>query len=281
LNIYKKVLDLQNEIFVIRQKKASIGFVPTMGALHIGHLSLIEKAKLENDFVICSIFVNPIQFNNKEDYEKYPRLEEFDINMLNEKKCDLLFLPSEKEIYPKPSTIIFNFGNLDKVMEGKFREGHFQGVAKVVSRFFEIINPDRAYFGEKDFQQLTIIRELTKQFFPTINVISCPIVREPDGLALSSRNMRLTMEERKMAPFIYKTLKKAKEKVPQTSVLELKKWVENEINSQALMKLEYFEISSIQTLQPIDEFENKKKYIACIAVFIGKVRLIDNIILEN
>jgi pantoate--beta-alanine ligase len=279
LNIYKKVLDLQKEIFVIRQKDASIGFVPTMGALHKGHLSLIEKAKKENDFVICSIFVNPIQFNNKEDYEKYPRLEEFDINMLNEKKCDLLFLPSEKEIYPEPNNFIFNFGNLDKVMEGKFREGHFQGVAKVVKRFFEIINPDRAYFGEKDFQQLTIIRELTKQFFPAIDIISCPIIRESDGLALSSRNMRLTIEERKIVPLIYQTLKKVKERVPQTSVIELKKWVENEINSQPLMKLEYFEISSIQSLQSIEKFEKEEKYIACIAVFIGKVRLIDNIIL--
>lgn len=280
MNIYRKISDLQKEIFVFRQKGSSIGFVPTMGALHQGHLSLIEKAKQENDIVICSIFVNPFQFNNKDDFKNYPHTEDVDIRMLNEKNCDLLFLPSEKEIYPKTDHIFFNFGNLEKVMEGKFRKGHFQGVAKIVKRFFEIISPDRAYFGEKDFQQLLVIKELARQYFPAIDIISCPIQRETDGLALSSRNMRLTIEERKFAPLIYKTLLEVKEKVGKVSIIELKNWVEKKINSHPLMKLEYFEISDIETLQPLEKWEDTKKCIACIAIFIGNVRLIDNLFLE-
>lgn len=281
MKIYKTISDLKKELAAIRQKGSSIGFVPTMGALHKGHLSLIEKAKKENEVVVCSIFVNPIQFNNKEDYTKYPRNEENDCIMLNEINCDLLFFPSEKEIYPSVDNFIFNFGELENVMEGKFRQGHFQGVAKVVKRLFEIINPDKAYFGEKDFQQLLIIKELAKKIFPDIKIISCPIYRESDGLAMSSRNMRLTPQERSVAPLIYKTLTKVKENINKDTMNQLKEWVKKEINSNHLMNLEYFEIADINTLQPVEKFDNSKSCIACIAVYIGNVRLIDNIFLEN
>ncbi len=281
MNIYREISELQKELLEINQKSSSVGFVPTMGALHQGHLALIEKAKQENDFVICSIFVNRIQFNNIEDYEKYPQTENKDIELLKEKNCDIIFIPTEKEIFPNIDNFFFNFENLDKVMEGKFRQGHFSGVVKVVKCFFEIINPDRAYFGEKDFQQLTIIKEFAKQNFPTIEIIACSTVREFDGLAMSSRNVRLTEEERKVAPFIYKTLKRVKEKKINETVNDIKQWVIKEIDSQQFMSLEYFEISSSLTLQPIEKWEDSKNIVACIAVFVGNVRLIDNIIIEN
>ena len=282
MDIYYTILDLQKAILVYRRQGASIGFVPTMGALHKGHLSLISKAKQENDIVVCSIFVNPVQFNNKEDFEKYPHTENEDIQLLNKEKCDLLFTPSQKEIYPDSThnNLDFNFGDLDKVMEGKYRSGHFKGVAIVVKRLLEIVLPNKAYFGEKDFQQLAIVKVLVKQCFPTIDIVPCPIMREADGLAMSSRNMRLTIEERKVVSLIYKTLFEAKTRAQSNTVFDLKQWVEGEINAQPLMKLEYFEISNINTLNPIENWEVNQKYIACIAVFIGKVRLIDNMIIE-
>ncbi len=262
----------------IRLQNLSIGFVPTMGALHEGHLELIRKAKRENDFVVCSIFVNPIQFNNREDLEKYPRNLENDISELEKTGCDLLFSPSVKEMYPAPVKTKYDFGDLEKVMEGKHRPGHFNGVAIVVKKLFEIIKPDKSYFGEKDYQQLVIIHALVKKYKIPVEIVPCATVREPDGLAKSSRNKRLTPEERKIAPVIYQILKEVKNKAGKTPINELNKWVEQQINNCKGMKLEYFEIVDKKTLQPIERWENKD-CIACIALFLGKVRLIDNIIL--
>jgi pantoate--beta-alanine ligase len=281
LKLLKTIDDIKNEILFLRQKRRSIGFVPTMGALHEGHLSLLEKAKMETDVVICSIFVNPIQFNNKEDFVKYPKTLDADLGMLNKVNCDMVFTPSEKEIYPEPDNFLFNFGAMENVMEGKFRQGHFIGVVRVIKRFFEIIEPDRAYFGEKDFQQYLIIRKFSQQFFPDIEIVPCPIAREADGLAMSSRNMQLSAEERKMATILSCLLKEVKNNINYKPISELKKWVQQEMKKNTSIKLEYFEISDIDTLQPILKKKDKMKYIACIAAYIGQVRLIDNIIIEN
>lgn len=256
----------------------TIGFVPTMGALHQGHLELVRKAKKENDIVAVSIFVNPIQFNNKEDLDKYPRTYEKDIALLESVGCDLLFYPSEKEIYPEPDSTKYNFGNLENVMEGKHRPGHFNGVGVVVKRLFDIINPHKAYFGEKDFQQLAIIKSLVAQLNLKVEIIPCPIVREDDGLAMSSRNTRLSIEERQLAPFIYKTLLKAKEKAKDISVKEVELWVANEFSQHKEFDLEYFEIVDSTTLQAINNWTETTAAIGCIAVFMGSVRLIDNIL---
>ncbi len=279
MEIFNKINKTKNYLYKIKQKGLSIGFVPTMGALHKGHFSLLQKSKQENDFTACSIFVNPIQFNNKEDLEKYPRDFQSDTKILKEIGCDLLFMPSVEEMYPEPIDTVYDFGNLDKVMEGKYRPGHFNGVAVVVNKLFNIIEPDRAYFGEKDFQQLVIIKHLVKKYNIPVEIVSCPIVRENDGLAISSRNVRLTTEERKAAPYIYQTLLKAKEKAGDISVEELKKWVYFGINKNPLMKLEYFEVVDMETLMPIKKRTDNKNIIACIAVYLNKIRLIDNIIL--
>ena len=280
MNTYNTIAETQSFVHQCRQNNLKIGFVPTMGALHQGHLSLIEKAKAENDIVIASIFVNPIQFNNKEDLQKYPRTLEKDAAMLQSIGCDAIFAPSETEMYPEPDTTVFDFGMLDKVMEGKFRPGHFNGVAVVVKRLFEIVKPDNAYFGEKDYQQLQIIKAMVAQKNLAVNIIPYPIVREADGLAMSSRNMRLTEEERTIAPFIHKTLSEAKEKAKQLSPSELTTWVLNQIQIQAIMKTEYFEIVDASTLLAITNWNDSEHAIGCIAIFLGNVRLIDNILLK-
>ncbi len=277
MNTYNTIAETQGFVYECRQKSLKIGFVPTMGALHQGHLSLIERAKAENDIVIASIFVNPIQFNNKEDLQKYPRTLEKDSAMLQNAGCNAIFAPSVAEMYPQPDTTVYDFGMLDKVMEGKFRPGHFNGVAVVVKRLFDIVMPDNAYFGEKDYQQLQIIKAMVAQKNLAVNIIPCPIVREADGLAMSSRNMRLTAEERLIAPFIYKTLSEAKEKAKQFSPSELTTWVLNQIKTQDMLKTEYFEIVDTSTLLPISKWDECENAIGCIAVFLGSVRLIDNI----
>jgi pantoate--beta-alanine ligase len=281
LKLYKTIPDLKKEILFLRNKKKSIGFVPTMGALHPGHLSLLEKARKENDVVICSIFVNPIQFNNIEDFKKYPNTVDADVEMLKGISCDVVFIPTVKEIYPEPDKFLFNFDDLDKVMEGKFRQGHFLGVIRVIKRFFEIIEPDKAYFGEKDFQQYLIIKKFSRQYFPGIEIVPCPIVREADGLAMSSRNMRLSAEERKTASILSSLLNEVRININRKPIPELKKWVKKEISKIKSIELEYFEISDIDTLQPIRKTNERKKYIACIAAYIGQIRLIDNTIIEN
>jgi pantoate--beta-alanine ligase len=269
----------RTEIEKAHSEGKTIGFVPTMGALHEGHLQLVKRSVAENDFTVVSIFVNPIQFNNKEDLEKYPRNLDADMLLLAETGCNLVFAPSADEMYPTPDNTTFDFGNLDKVMEGKFRPGHFNGVAVVVKKFFEIVSPDKAYFGEKDFQQLAIIRLMNKLLEMPVKIIGCPIVREPDGLAMSSRNTRLTPEERAVAPLIYKTLTETKENYSWFIPDGIGQLVTGQIESEARMRVEYAEVVDTETLQPIKDWDNAPHAILCVAVFLGKVRLIDNIVL--
>jgi pantoate--beta-alanine ligase len=273
-NTIKKTTDY------IDQKKAnghSIGFVPTMGALHEGHLELMRRAKMENDVLVVSVFVNPKQFDNPEDLKKYPRDLSKDIRLLRQVGCDVLFAPEVAEMYPKQEDIQYDFGKLETVMEGASRKGHFNGVAIVVRKLFDIVKPHNAYFGEKDFQQLAIIQALVSQTNQPVHIIPCPIVRESDGLAMSSRNERLTQGEREIAPFIYETLQKAKDKILELNPGELKKWVANEFDKKEAFKLDYFEIADDTYLQPVNSWEQDKSTIGFIAVFLGKVRLIDNI----
>ncbi|NVN95319.1 MAG: pantoate--beta-alanine ligase [Bacteroidetes bacterium] len=277
MKIFETITETQLYLQKNKNDKNKIGFVPTMGALHQGHLNLVKQAKSENDIVVVSIFVNPIQFNNEEDLLKYPRTLQKDADLLQKVGCYIIFAPNEKEIYPEPDTTIYNFGLLDKVMEGKFRPGHFNGVAIVVKKLFDIVMPDNAYFGEKDYQQLQIIKSLVKQMNIPVNIIPCPIVREVDGLAMSSRNMRLTDEERKVAPFIYQILLQAKGKMNKLSPKEITQWVNRQIEIQPLLRMEYFEVVNATTLLPISNWDDCEHAIGCIAVFLGNIRLIDNI----
>ena len=260
----------------------SIGFVPTMGALHKGHLSLIEEAKKKNDLVVVSIFVNPTQFDKEEDLVNYPKTFDKDKQMLESIDCDVLFYPSVNEIYNNNiSSDSFDFDGLEFKMEGKFRDGHFNGVGTIVKTLFEIVNPDVAYFGQKDFQQLQIIKKMVKKHNLKLKIKGCPIYREDDGLAMSSRNVRLNPSLREAAPFIYKTLKKARKKFKTKSVEKVVSWVEKEFKEHSLLKLEYFTIAEEKTLETIITKESDKKYRAFIAVFAGDIRLIDNIKLKQ
>ncbi|MCQ2194452.1 MAG: pantoate--beta-alanine ligase [Paludibacteraceae bacterium] len=277
MKICKKTLGLKRELNKLRKEGKTIGFVPTMGALHNGHLSLVKKCVAENDVCVVSVFVNPTQFNNKSDLEKYPRTLSKDAKLLESANCTILFAPSEDQIYPEPDTRQFDFGQLDKVMEGKYRPGHFNGVAQVVSRLFDIVGPDRAYFGEKDFQQLAIIREMVKQLNSPVKIVGCPIVREEDGMALSSRNMRLSKDEREKAVLISQTLLKSCNFVPQKSVSELKQWVVEQINNEPVLNVEYFDIVDGLTMQSINNWDDTDYAVGCITVYCGEeVRLIDN-----
>ena len=282
MRIFNNKKDLKDCLLDYKTNKKTIGFVPTMGALHQGHLSLIEKAKQKNDIVVVSIFVNPTQFNNIEDLEKYPKTIENDIRLLTSASCDILFSPLVAEIYPKNvASEKFNFDGLEHQMEGKFRDGHFDGVGTVVKALFEIITPKKAYFGQKDFQQLQIVKKMVKKHHLPVKVKGCPIYREEDGLAMSSRNARLAKEQRSIAPFIYKTLQKIQQKFDTKNISEINKWLENEFKKQPLLTLEYFTIADEKTLKSIESKEAGKKYRAFIAVFSGNVRLIDNIRLKN
>ena len=275
--IFTEIKSLQQEIKSLKNG-ATIGFVPTMGALHGGHLSLVEMAKKENDFVVVSIFVNPTQFDNADDLINYPKTIEKDLSLLKSFNCDIVFTPTPEEIYEDNiKSQSFDFDGLEFQMEGKFRAGHFNGVGTIVERLFEIVKPHKAYFGEKDYQQIQIIRKMTEKKNLPVQIISCPIHREKDGLAMSSRNTRLTKEQREAAPFIYETLKKAKIKFGTKNASEVVKWVENEFKNHPLFNLEYFEIADEETLLPVETKNPTKKYRAFIAVFAGKVRLIDNI----
>lgn len=281
MKLFTTVSALQTALNTKRTSGLTIGFVPTMGALHEGHLSLVSNAGKENDIVVVSIFVNPTQFNDKNDLEKYPRTLESDLEKLSPLKCDYVFAPTVEEVYPEPDTRQFDFGNLETVMEGSFRPGHFNGVAQVVSRLFDIVNPDKAYFGLKDFQQLAIIKELVRREKYPVSIIPCNIVREPDGLAMSSRNMLLTPEYRRAAPLIYSSLQKANELKGSKSVREMKEMVVAEIESNPLLKVEYFEIVDDTKLMPVLEWNEPTNKMGCIAVYAGKVRLIDNIKFDN
>lgn len=281
MELYNTVNQLQQELKPLREKGLKIGFVPTMGALHSGHLSLVKQCVADNDICVVSVFVNPTQFNNLEDLEKYPRNIEKDSLFLAEAGVDFVFAPTEKEIYPEPDTRQFDFGQLDKVMEGKYRPGHFNGVAQVVSRLFDIVKPDNAYFGEKDFQQLAVIRAMVKQLNLDVNIVPMPIVRESSGLALSSRNERLSNSQKDLAVNISVTLIESKDWMKSLSVEEVTNKVVNNINSFDGLDVEYFEIVDGDTLQPIQEWSDSNYVVGCITVFCGEVRLIDNIIYKS
>jgi len=273
--VVNTVTELQNELALVQN--ASVGFVPTMGALHQGHISLVKKCIEDNDVCVVSIFVNPTQFNDKSDYQKYPRTLEQDYQLLKDAGVDFIFVPNEKEIYPEVDTRQFDFGQLEKVMEGKFRPGHFNGVAQVVSRLFDIVRPTRAYFGEKDFQQLAIIRAMVKQLDIPVEIIGMPILREDSGLAMSSRNARLNTEQKAVAATIYSTLSDSLKSVSELSVKDTVKNVTERINETKVLRVEYFDIVDGNTLQSVSEWSDSDYIVGCIAVFCGEVRLIDNI----
>ena len=257
--------------------RSGIGFVPTMGALHAGHRSLVERARRECATVVVSVFVNPTQFNDKTDLKNYPRTPEADLRLLEEVGADYVFMPSVEEVYPEPDTRTFDFGMIDKVMEGATRPGHFNGVAQVVSRLFDLVKPAKAYFGEKDFQQIAVIREMVRQLRIPVEIIPCPIVRGEDGLALSSRNTLLDTDHRTAAPYIYRVLKAAVEKSHQTTPDQLAAWVTAQVESNPLQKVIYFQVVDAATMQQVRTWEESPVIQGCIAVQAGDIRLIDNI----
>ena len=257
--------------------RSGIGFVPTMGALHAGHRSLVERARRECATVEVSVFVNPTQFDDKTDLKNYPRTPEADLRLLEEVGADYVFMPSVEEVYPEPDTRTFDFGMIDKVMEGATRPGHFNGVAQVVSRLFDLVKPAKAYFGEKDFQQIAVIREMVRQLRIPVEIIPCPIVRGEDGLALSSRNTLLDTDHRTAAPYIYKVLKAAVEKSHQTTPDQLAAWVTAQVESNPLLKVIYFQVVDAATMQQVRTWEESPAIQGCIAVQAGDIRLIDNI----
>lgn len=257
--------------------RSGIGFVPTMGALHAGHRSLVERARRECATVVVSVFVNPTQFNDKTDLKNYPRTPEADLRLLEEVGADYVFMPSVEEVYPEPDTRTFDFGMIDKVMGGATRPGHFNGVAQVVSRLFDLVKPAKAYFGEKDFQQIAVIREMVRQLRIPVEIIPCPIVRGEDGLALSSRNTLLDTDHRTAAPYIYKVLKAAVEKSHQTTPDQLAAWVTAQVESNPLLKVIYFQVVDAATMQQVRTWEESPAIQGCIAVQAGDIRLIDNI----
>ena len=273
--VIKTVEELQEVLFRVHSSGKSVGLVPTMGALHDGHLSLIKRARRENQATVCSIFVNPTQFNNKEDLEKYPRTLDDDLKLI-EDYVDFVFAPTVEEVYKEPAIEHYDFGDLEKVMEGPMRPGHFNGVAIIVKRLFDWVKPERAYFGEKDFQQIAIIKSLVKQYHLDIEIVPCPIVREASGLALSSRNKRLSEYEHTQAANIYRILKESVA-LGKTDTAEIRQFVADEIAKVDTLRLEYYEIVDGETLQPIKSLNDTDSVVGCITVYCGEVRLIDNI----
>lgn len=282
MEIYHKKQNLNQFIKELKAQKLSLGLVPTMGALHDGHLSLIKKALENNDRVAISIFVNPTQFDNKDDLKKYPRTLESDVELLKTVSNDIVvYAPTVEDVYgDNVASVNYTFDGLEHAMEGKFRDGHFDGVGTIVKRLFEIVQPDNAYFGEKDFQQLMIIKKLVEKHDIPVNVVGCPIHREKDGLAMSSRNTRLKPEYRNASPFIYKTLLAAKQKFGTKSANTVTEWVEKQFENHELLKLEYFTIADTQTLKTVKRKSKDKTYRAFIAVYADDIRLIDNIALN-
>lgn len=276
MEIIRTIAELKAKLDAARAE-GSIGLVPTMGALHAGHRSLIERARRENDTVVVSVFVNPTQFNNPTDLATYPRTEEADAAMLREAGVDYAFIPSVEEIYPEPDTRVFDLGPVAEVMEGAMRPGHFNGVAQIVSKLFDFTRPTRAYFGEKDFQQIAVIRRMVELEGFDLEIVDCPIKREEDGLAMSSRNVRLTPEQRAIAPAIHNTLESSLDWARDHSVEETKRYVTEEINSFPQMEVEYYEIVNARTMQPIADWSETESAVGCVTVFCGDVRLIDNI----
>jgi len=270
------VISLQEEIKSLKSNNKIIGFIPTMGALHQGHLSLVEHSKNQCDISVVSIFINPTQFNNKADLEKYPRTIEQDLEMLKTKNVDIVFMPSEKEMYPEEDTRKFNFGKLETVMEGKFRDGHFNGVAQIVSKLFDFVKPDKAFFGLKDFQQVAIIKAMVRQLNMPIEIVPCPIVRESNGLAMSSRNQRLSSEQKQDATILYKTLKNIIDNYKEFSPTKLQELSIKEIENNSNLKVEYLEIVDDNSLKTISNWNENKNISCCVAAYCGEVRLIDN-----
>ncbi|MBQ7362107.1 MAG: pantoate--beta-alanine ligase [Bacteroidaceae bacterium] len=277
MKVIRTISELRQELSILRETGKNIGFVPTMGALHQGHASLVKRAVEENNVAVVSVFVNPTQFNDKNDLKNYPRDLQADCKLLETIGASIVFAPEVEEMYPEPDTRTFGFAPLDTVMEGACRPGHFNGVAQIVSKLFYAVEPDRAYFGEKDFQQLAIIRAMVKQLNIDVEIIGCPIVRESDGLALSSRNMLLTSEERQRALTISRTLFASVEYAATHTLAETKSYVEEAINATEGLQLEYFQIVDGDSLQEVAKWEDSNYLVGCIALFCGKIRLIDNI----
>ena len=279
MKIFDNIVDLQNELFYLRKANKKIGLVPTMGALHQGHASLVKQCVADNDITIVSVFLNPTQFNDPKDFERYPRTFEEDCNILNEVGADIVFAPTPKEMYPTPDSRHFEFPPTSTVMEGAKRPGHFNGVCQVVSRLFYITKPHNAYFGEKDWQQICVIKQLVKYLNLDINIIECPIIREESGLAMSSRNALLTSEERAIAAHIYRILKESVTKKDSLSVDELQQEVINSINAIDQLEVEYFEIVDGNTLETVHSWNDSPYIVGCITVYCGAtpIRLIDHI----
>lgn len=282
MEILQSAAALQAQTEIWRRHGQRIGLVPTMGALHEGHLRLVQAAAAENDVVVVSIFVNPTQFNNADDFRLYPRLPEADAALLGPAGCTMLFLPSVEEMYPQPSVLHFDFGPLEQVMEGTHRPGHFNGVATVVSKLFHLSRPHRAYFGQKDLQQVAIIRQLVADLSFDLELIIFPTVREADGLAMSSRNRRLPAEARQIAPRLYKALQLGGDLVAQNQpVAVVKQQVHDYLAAEPAIRLEYFEVADARTLQPLEMWPVNRKVALCIAAWLCDVRLIDNILINT
>lgn len=279
MKLFEKIVDLQNELFEVRKEGKKMGLVPTMGALHQGHASLVKRSVKENDVTVVSVFLNPTQFNDKADLERYPRNLDADCKLLEECHADYVFAPSVKEMYPTPDNRQFNFPPVTTVMEGAKRPGHFNGVCQVVSRLFYIVRPDRAYFGEKDWQQIAVVKRLVKYINMNVEIVECPIVREADGLAMSSRNSLLTPEERAIAPNIYKVLKESVEYSKNHTVEETHNKVVDDINAIDGLEVEYFEIVDGNTLLDVKDWNDSPYIVGCITVYCGHtpIRLIDHI----
>ena len=277
MEVVTKIADLQKKIAEIRTNGGTVGLVPTMGALHNGHLELVKRCVAENSICVVSVFVNPTQFNDKNDLLHYPRTLDADCKLLESAGCAIAFAPEVEEMYPVEDTRVFNLGAVAEVMEGKYRPGHFNGVAQIVSKLFDAVQPDRAYFGEKDFQQIAVIRSMVKLLNYPVEIVACPIVREDDGMALSSRNLRLTPEQRKNAVSISQTLFKSRTFAEQHSVAETIDYVVNTLNSVPDLNVEYFEVVNGNTLLSINDWSDSDYIVGCITVYCGEVRLIDNI----
>jgi pantoate--beta-alanine ligase len=282
MEIFKQIAPLKAYLKEVRLNGKSIGLVPTMGALHRGHIALIEAAQKQNQFIVCSVFVNPTQFNNPADLLKYPRTIEKDTELLKEVRCDVLFYPETQEIYPEKTKLKIDFGDLDTVMEGKFRPGHFSGVGLVVAKLLHIVEPNDAYFGQKDWQQFAIIRQLVEELNFNLALHSVPTLREADGLALSSRNLRLTPEQRLRASAFYQALRRAQKLLREgSSLTAVKKVVREIVEQQEGVKLEYFELADSKNLNLIENVEGSNQPIMCIAGYVGEIRLIDNLFVDQ
>ncbi len=277
MRVVKTISELKSLISGYKQENKTVGLVPTMGALHAGHKSLVDRARKENDIVVVSVFVNPTQFNNKQDLATYPRTEERDCALLEAAGCDVVFMPAVEEVYPEPDNRQFDLGAVAEVMEGAHRPGHFNGVAQIVSKLFGFVEPDRAYFGEKDFQQIAVIRKMVQLEGFKLQIVACPIKREDDGLALSSRNVRLTAEQRQLAPNIYRVLKESCNFAKSHTVAETEKFVVDNLNALPQMEVEYYSIVDALTMQPVSDWADADSITGCITVYCGEVRLIDNI----